>query len=80
MNQGMIREHDRVVLTAPIPDCGLEIGDVGAVVHVYPGAEAFEVEFVTLGGRTAAVVTIPTGKVRPVTKTELPHARELSLH
>lgn len=76
----MIREHDRVVLTAPIPDRGLETGDVGAVIHVYPGGEAFEVEFVTLGGNTAAVVTIPTGNVRPVTKTELPHARGLLLH
>lgn len=45
------REHDRVVLTAPIPDQGLEQGDVGAVVQVYPWAAAYEVEFVTLGGK-----------------------------
>ena len=80
MNNAMIREHDRVVLTAPIPDRGLETGDVGAVVHVYPGAEAYEVEFVTLGGNTAAVVTVSRGQVRPVTKTEIPHARELLAH
>lgn len=73
----MIREHDRVVLTAPIPDRGLETGDVGAVVHVYPGAAAFEVEFVTLGGATAAVVTVPADRIRPVSRTEIPHAREL---
>lgn len=77
MNNAMIREHERVVLTAPIPDQGLETGDVGAVVHVYPGAEAYEVEFVTLGGKTAAVVTVAVQNVRPVTKTEIPHAREL---
>ncbi len=76
----MIQEHDRVVLTAPIPDRGLETGDVGAVVHVYPGAEAFEVEFVTLGGNTAAVVRVPAGNVRPVTRTEIPHAREMAIH
>lgn len=80
MSDAMIREHDTVVLTAAIPDRGLEAGDVGAVVHVYPGAAAFEVEFVTLSGKTAAVVTVPSGKVRSVTKTELPHARELALH
>jgi hypothetical protein len=80
MSNTMIREHDRIVLTAPIPDQGLEPGDVGAVVHVYPGAEAYEVEFVTLGGNTAAVVTVPTGKVRAVTKSEIPHARELLTH
>ncbi|MGE3311228.1 MAG: DUF4926 domain-containing protein [Limisphaerales bacterium] len=76
----MIREHDRVVLTAPIPDRGLETGDVGAVVHVYPNAAAYEVEFVTLGGSTAAVVTVPADSIRPVSKTEIPHARELVLH
>ena len=79
MSNAMIREHDRVVLTAPIPERGLEAGDVGAVVHVYPGAVAFEVEFVTLGGNTAAVVTVPAEKARPVTRTEIPHARELAL-
>ena len=79
MSNAMIREHDRVVLTAPVPEHGLEVGDVGAVVHVYPKAAAYEVEFVTLGGETAALVTIPQGSVRSVTKTEIPHAREFVL-
>jgi hypothetical protein len=43
----MIREHDRVVLTAPVPDERLEIGDVGTVVHAYQDGKAFEVEFTT---------------------------------
>lgn len=76
----MIREHDRVVLTAPIPGLGLEAGDVGSVVHVYPAVAAFEVEFVTLGGATAAVVTVQVDSIRPVSRTEIPHARELVLH
>lgn len=76
----MIREHDRVVLTASIPDRGLKTGDVGAVVHVYPGGAAFEVEFVTLGGKTAASVTVPAARVRPVKITEIPHAREMAHH
>jgi len=46
----MIREHDRVVLTAPVPEERLEIGDMGTVVHVYPDSKAFEVEFTTLDG------------------------------
>jgi Domain of unknown function (DUF4926) len=53
----MIREHDRVVLTVPISDHGLEPGDVGVIVHIYPRHEAYEVEFVTLAGQTAAIVT-----------------------
>jgi hypothetical protein len=30
----MIKEHDRVVLTAPLPSVGFEAGDVGTVVHL----------------------------------------------
>ena len=48
----MIRDHDRVVLTAPVPKERLEIGDVGTVVHVYQDGKAFEVEFITLSTAT----------------------------
>ena len=54
----MIKEHDRVVLTTPASTEGLEAGDVGTVVHVYRDGLAFEVEFTTLAGKTAAVVTL----------------------
>jgi hypothetical protein len=76
----MIHEHDRVVLTAPLPEDGLEPGDIGAVVHIYPQHAAYEVEFVTLTGRTAAVVTVSADQVRPVGSSEIPHARELAHH
>ena len=52
--RGTNREHDRVVLTAPVPNERLEIGDVGTVVHVYPDGKAFEIEFMTVDGQTAA--------------------------
>ena len=52
----MIKEHDRVVLTVDVSAEGLEAGDVGTVVHIYSGSVAYEVEFVTLEGNTAAVV------------------------
>ncbi|MEX1129752.1 MAG: DUF4926 domain-containing protein [Vicinamibacterales bacterium] len=74
----MIKELERVVLTAPVPDSGLESGDVGTVVHAYRDGEAFEVEFTTLDGRTAAVVTVEASQVRPVRGREITHARELS--
>lgn len=73
----MIKEHERVVLTASVPEAGLEPGDVGTVVHVYGGGEAYEVELVTLEGRTAAVVTLDAASVRPVSDREITHAREL---
>jgi hypothetical protein len=73
----MIKEHERVVLTARVPSSGLEAGDVGTVVHVYRDGEAYEVEFVTLEGSTAAVLTLESTQVRPVSKRDMPHVREL---
>jgi len=75
----MIKELDRVVLTKSVPSEGLEEGDVGTVVHVYKDGEAFEVEFLTLDGRTAAVATLESSHVRPVTARDITHTRELSV-
>jgi len=46
----MLEEHDRVVLTDDMTETDLKAGDVGTIVHVYPDAEAFEVEFLALDG------------------------------
>ncbi len=74
----MIKEHERIVLTTPIPAAGLEAGDVGTVVHVYKDGQAYEVEFVTLDGHTAAVVTLEASQVRPISRRDITHTRELS--
>jgi hypothetical protein len=73
----MIKEHDRVVLTDSVPEEGLKSGDVGTVVHLYADGKAYEVEFTTLGGDTAAVVTLESSQVRPVGSREITHARLL---
>ena len=73
----MIKEHDRVALTVAVPEEGLEPGDVGTVVHIYRDGRAYEVEFVTLDGHTAAVVTLEVSQIRPVSRREITHAREL---
>jgi hypothetical protein len=73
-----IKEHDRVVLTADLPDAGMEAGDVGTIVHVYPDATAYEVEFVALDGHTAGVVTVAAEDVRPVAPDEIAHVRALA--
>lgn len=72
-----IKEHDCVVLTASLPDEKLVAGDVGTVVHVHKGGVAYEVEFVTLAGRTIAVATVEAAQVRPVGKRDVNHVREL---
>ena len=54
-----LREHDTVALTEDRPADQLRRGDVGAVVHVYPGGSPLEVEFIDEKGRTKSVVTVP---------------------
>jgi len=74
----VIKEHDRVVLTAELPAEKLTAGDVGTVVHVHRAGEAFEVEFVSLDGETVAVVTLERAQVRPVGSREITHARRVA--
>ena len=75
----MPNEHDLIVLTTDIrdEDGDLKAGDVGTVVHVHPGDEAFVVEFTTLHGGTVAVATLLPTQFRPVTENDVIHAREL---
>ena len=72
----MLEEHDRIVLTDDVADPSLMAGDVGTIVHVHRDGEAFEVEFLTLDGHTAAVATVPPSRVRPVTGADITHARD----
>jgi len=74
----MIRELDRVVLSRPLDDLGLEAGDVGTVVLVHEGGRGFEVEFVTLDGETYAVATVSAADVRPIVRNEIAHARAVA--
>ena len=75
----MIKEHERVVLKSAVSSEGLEPGDVGTIVHVFRDGLAYEVEFTTLNGKTAAVVTLEASQVRPVGQHEISHARELTV-
>ena len=72
-----IKELDCVVLTKNLPQESLEAGDVGTVVHIHKNGAAYEVEFITLAGRTVAVATVEASDVRPVGKRDISHVREL---
>ena len=74
----MIHEHDCVVLTEDIPAEGLQAGDVGTVVHIHPDAAGYEVEFITLAGQTMAVTTLFPNQLRPVSRRDVTHVRELT--
>lgn len=67
-----------VVLTRDIPEHGLQPGDVGTVVHCYEDGAALEVEFVTAGGKTIAVLTLDSVAVRPMQSGQILHVRELA--
>lgn len=73
----MIREHDRVVFTADVPEHHLAAGDVGTIVHIYEHGSAYEVEVFGLDGHTVDVVTVAADQVRSVTQRDVLHAREL---
>jgi hypothetical protein len=68
----MIAEHE---LTEAIPAAGLEAGDVGVVVHIHRGGEAYEVEFMTLDGGTLTVETLSSSQVRAARNIDIPHVR-----
>ena len=74
----MVQELDTVVLTRDIEEHGLKLGDVGAVIHCYGDGQAFEIEFVTGEGKTAAVLTLINQDIRPMGKSEILHTRAFS--
>ena len=75
----MYRELETIVLRRPFPEHGLVAGDIGAIVHVHADGGAFEVEFVTAGGDTLAVLTLDPGDVRHSAGAEILHVRSLAL-
>ena len=60
-----IKERDCVVFTTDLPGDRIAAGDVGTVVHVHGGEEAFEVEFADQDGRTIALVTLACTQIEP---------------
>jgi hypothetical protein len=64
-----------VVLNRDLPEHGLQLGDLGAIVEIYEG-DGLEVEFVTPSGRTRALLTLSADDVRQVADTDLLIVRE----
>ncbi len=54
---------DTVAVTQDIPALGLTAGEVGAVVEVLGGGEAFEVEFSDDSGTTYDLHTLRPGQI-----------------
>lgn len=77
-----LHEHSRFVLTADVTgdeEEELKPGDVGVVIHIHPGGEAFVAEFVTLDGNTSVIATVLFSEARPVTDKDIVHARPMEI-
>ena len=74
----MIQELDSVVLTTDIPEHNLSQGDIGTVVLVHQAGVGYEVEFVTLTGKTVAIISLFSSQVRLIRDREIAHARMLA--
>jgi hypothetical protein len=74
----MIKEHECVVLLQDLPENSLKAGDIGTVVHIHKGRTGYEVEFITLAGQTVAIVTLLPGQLRPISRHDLAHVRDLT--
>jgi hypothetical protein len=75
----MLKEHDSVVLTTDVAAEGLKAGDIGVIVYCHRNNEAFEVEFMTLAGRTVAVPSLLATQVRAIGTSDVPQARTASV-
>lgn len=72
----MFKLLDTVVLKRDMPEAGLRVGDLGAIVEVHD-AEHFEVEFIAASGRTQALVTLRSDDIRHVSNQDLIAVRSL---
>lgn len=72
----MLAEHTPVVLTENIPDTGIEVGDVGVIIHIHAQGAAYEVEFMALNGETLNIQTLQPHQIREAGNRDIPHVRE----
>jgi hypothetical protein len=73
-----LNELDLAALRGDLPEHGLVAGDIGTVVGVYDEGRAYEVEFLTMDGRTLAVETLASDAVETVSGRNVLHARKLA--
>ena len=78
----MFEEYKQVVLSADVRgDKGQQLrsGDVGVVIQIHAGEEAYAVEFMAPYGDTAAIATVLPSQACRVTNAELTHARTIDI-
>jgi hypothetical protein len=66
-----------VALTVDLPTYHLRAGDTGTVVDIINDGQAYVVEFITLLGKTVAVVEIASDAIRRIEQDEIANARPM---
>lgn len=74
----MITELDRVALTTDLPEYNLKTGDIGTIVLVHQEGVGYEVEFMTLTGKTITIISLFNSQVRAIGDREIAQARVLA--
>lgn len=75
-----IDETDLVALLIDLPGANLVRGDVGTIAMIHGDQQAFEVEFVNVGGQTIAVETLERDQIKKVDQTmAILHVPEMQL-
>jgi hypothetical protein len=77
-----ISEFEWAVLLEDISDGGVEhfpckAGDVGTVVEILGGGQAYMLEMMTADGHTLDVITVHAHQVRAVSRRDMLHVREV---
>jgi calcineurin-like phosphoesterase family protein len=75
----MMKEYEQVVLTEDLPKHDLKAGDLGTVVMIHGDHAGYELEIFSADGRTLDVVTVEAHQVRPVSRRDVLHVRELTV-
>ena len=75
----MIKEYEQVVLMEDLPEYELKAGDLGTVVMIHGEHAGYELEIFSADGRTLDVVTVEAAQVRPVSRRDVLHVREISV-
>ena len=73
----MFKELDCVVLTTDIEEEGLKAGDGGTIVHMYPGGDAFIVEFMMGDIYTVILADVLPSQVRLETSEDMERERRV---
>jgi hypothetical protein len=68
-----------VALTTDLPMYRLRSGDIGTVVDVVHEGRAYVIKFITLLGKTVAVVEVAPDAIRRVEPDEIANARPLQV-